>query len=33
MANDLQTQLANALRADFPVEIDTLELQRLYTPQ
>ena len=33
MVNDLQAQLANALRADYAVEIDNAELQRQYTTQ
>jgi peptidyl-prolyl cis-trans isomerase D len=33
MVNDLQAQLANALRSDYAVEIDNAELQRQYTTQ
>jgi peptidyl-prolyl cis-trans isomerase D len=33
LANDLQAQLATALRAEHPVEVDAVELQRLYSPQ
>jgi peptidyl-prolyl cis-trans isomerase D len=33
IANDIQVQLAAALRGEHPVDIDTAELQRLYAPQ
>ncbi|MEK9661743.1 MAG: hypothetical protein VW644_08425, partial [Alphaproteobacteria bacterium] len=33
LAQDLQSQLANALRVEHPVAVDADELQRLYTPQ
>lgn len=33
LSNDLQVQLATALRADHPVDVDTEGLQHLYNPQ
>ena len=33
LSNDLQMQLAAALRAEHPVDVDSAELQKLYSPQ